>query len=156
MTERILGHQLFYGSHAFLGFASCGSEIETDALLREALRLGKRVFLPRVSGEEMRFYRINSMEELSCGYRGIREPLGGTEEYLYTEEQAEKTLMLMPGAVFDRQKNRLGYGKGFYDRYLQDKPLLQLRTVAVGFQCQLTDCIETKEWDIRPGQVICF
>ena len=68
MTERILGHQWFYGSDIFLGFAGFGSEIDTEPLLRDALRMGKQVYLPRVEGNAMDFYRIYSLTELTEGY----------------------------------------------------------------------------------------
>lgn len=161
LTERILGHQWFYRSEYFLGFVSFGSEIDTGELLQEALRLGKKVYVPKVTDsvfpeKEMRFFRITGMEELEPGYRGIREPRGDSEEYPYSGETAERTLMLMPGAVFDRHRNRIGYGKGFYDRFLAVRPLLQLRTIAVGYDCQLLEKIPAEERDIRPYQVICF
>lgn len=159
LTERILGHQWFYRSNTLLGFASCGSEIDTGEILREALRLGKKVYLPRVTGEkvhpEMVFLRIGSMEELQPGYRGIPEPREGAEVYEYLKEDTEHVLMLMPGVAFDGCRNRIGYGKGFYDRYLADKPDLQLKTIAVGFRCQMTEEIPCGEHDIKPCQVIC-
>ena len=55
MTERILGHQWFYGAESILGFAGFGSEIDTSELLKEALRTGKRLYLPRVEGENYEF-----------------------------------------------------------------------------------------------------
>lgn len=159
VTERLLGHQWFYGCEDFLCFVSYGSEIGTAELIDEALRLGKRVFVPRVErcGDEpsMEFYRIFSREELSGGYRGIPEPAGETERYVYSEERAEKTLLLMPGAAFDGCRNRIGYGKGFYDRYLADKETLRLHSVAIGFRCQMVEQIPAEETDIRPYQVIC-
>lgn len=159
LTERILGHQWFYRSDTLLGFASYGSEIDTSEILREALRLGKKVYLPKVTekpeSREMTFLLIHSLSELQSGYRGIPEPEPGAESYEYREHEAEQALMLMPGAVFDRCRNRIGYGAGFYDRYLADKPALQLRTIAVGFQCQLLEEIPFDEHDIRPYQVIC-
>lgn len=156
MTERILGHQWFYQSKDFLGFASCQSEIGTWELLREALRLGKRVFLPRVAGEgRMTFFRIGGLEELTEGYRGILEPSGESEEYVYSEAGARETLMLMPGVAFDPYRNRIGYGKGFYDRFLADKEALRLRTIAVGYGCQMVEEIPADDRDIKPYQVIC-
>lgn len=164
LTERILGHQWFYNSRTLLAFAGCGSEIDTGEILREALRQGKQVYLPRVlettansEGKlpEMAFFRIRSLQELSPGYRGILEPPDTGESYVYREEEAVETLMLMPGVAFDALRNRLGYGKGFYDRYLWDKPKLCLRTIAVGFRCQLAERIPREEGDIRPYQVIC-
>lgn len=160
MTERILGHQWFYGSDIFLCFVSFGSEIDTDELLREAVRLGKRVYVPKVINvsekAEMHFYRVTELSELSAGYKGIPEPTGTSEKYEYSAEDAGRTLLLMPGAAYDNFRNRLGYGKGFYDSFLADKEALWLRTIAVGFQCQMVEKIPEREGDIKPYQVICF
>lgn len=160
MTERILGHQWFYRSDIFLCFVSYGSEIDTHELINEALRLGKKVYAPKVTMVSdktgMRFYRMTNLSELSEGYKGIPEPSGLTEEYMYREEEAGQTLLLMPGAAFDGYRNRLGYGKGFYDNFLEDKSALQYRTIAVGFQCQMVERIPEREGDIKPYQVICL
>lgn len=158
LTERILGHQWFYRSDTLLGFAGCGSEIDTEEILREALRLGKKVYLPRVTDEaecRMEFLRVESVEELEAGYRGIPEPDAGAEAYEYLAGETDRVLMLMPGVAFDVCRNRIGYGKGFYDRYLADKPDLQLKTIAVGFRCQMIEDIPCGEYDIKPYQVIC-
>lgn len=156
LTERILGHQWFYLSDFLLAYAGYGSEIGTEEILREALRKGKGVYLPKAQEDgSMRFYRIQSVEDLRPGFRDIPEPSGETEEYLYSPSVAERTLMLMPGVAFDGYRNRIGYGRGFYDRYLADKPELQLRTIGVGFRCQLVEEIPGEERDVRPYQVIC-
>lgn len=166
MTERILGHQWFYGSDIFLCFVSFGSEIDTSELLREAIRLGKKVYVPKVIDlseksdmhfcrADMHFYRMTALSELSVGYKGIPEPTGMSEKYEYRAEDAGRTLLLMPGAAFDGFRNRLGYGKGFYDSFLADKEALKLRTIAVGFQCQMMEKIPEREGDIKPCQIIC-
>ena len=158
LTERILGHQWYYRAEYILCFVSFGSEISTWDILCTALEAGKKVYVPKVLREDtpkMCFCRIRSMEELTRGYRGIPEPRDVSEVYVYTEDMAERTLLLMPGAAFDRYRNRLGYGKGFYDRYLADKPGLQLHTIAVGYLCQLTGELPVSDTDIRPSQVIC-
>lgn len=159
MTERIIGHQWFYRSEYFLGFVSYGSEIDTYPLLEEALRMGKKVYVPKVEGERMVFYRIGSLEELKEGYRGIPEPVGDTEIFDYEACQKNndinKVLLLMPGVAFDPYRNRIGYGKGFYDRYLAGKEELALRSIAVGFRCQMVEQIPAEENDRKPYQVIC-
>lgn len=159
MTERILGHQWFYRSKYILGFVSYGSEIDTHPLLGEALRQGKKVYVPKVEGEQMVFYRIRSLEELTKGYKGIPEPVGDTEVFDYVvcqkEGETDKALLLMPGVAFDPYRNRIGYGKGFYDRYLADKEELALRSIAVGFRCQMVDEVPAGPYDKRPYQVIC-
>lgn len=168
LTERICGHQWFYRSDIILAFVSYKSEIDTTQIIEEALRLGKQVYVPRVEQADSKqaccsetqpglvFYRIKSMTELTTGYKGIPEPAATeNERYLYDPEKADQTLMLMPGAVFDKMRNRIGYGKGFYDRFLADKENLQLRTIGVGFACQLVEELPSEAWDIKPYQVIC-
>ncbi len=155
LTERILGHQWYYLSDVLLGFVPYGSEIDISEILQDALAKGKKVYLPKVVGDDMFFYLVESLDELEEGYKGILEPKGDTECFHYREEMADKVLMLMPGAAFDGLRNRIGYGKGFYDRYLQGKDALQLRTIAVGFSCQMVGEIEAEELDIKPYQVIC-
>lgn len=155
VTERILGHQWYYKASEILFFASCGSEISTRDMIKDAFASGKRVYLPRVEGEDMQFYQILPDEPLVKGYGGIWEPAGDKERlFVYEERKKEAVLMLMPGAAFDPMRNRIGYGKGFYDRYLADKR--SLHTIAIGFDCQMTAEIESCETDIRPMQVICL
>lgn len=167
LTERILGHQWYYRSEILLGFVNYGSEISTVEILEEAIKAGKTVYVPKIveckkvkcetaipAETEMKFYRIESLAELNEGYKGILEPDGNSEEFQYDETIAGHTLMLMPGVAFDMFRNRVGYGKGFYDRYLADKEALQLRTIGVGFKCQMVEEIPAEENDIKPYQVI--
>lgn len=154
ITERILGHQWYYLSDTILGFVSYGSEICTTEILENSLRDGKRVYVPRVEGQQMQFYRMNSLTELQEGYKGIREPQGDTECFIYDPEQAGRCLLLMPGSVFDPFGHRMGYGGGFYDRYLADKEALRLRSIAIGFCCQQVENVPVEGTDVKPYQVI--
>ncbi len=154
ITERLLGHQWYYLSDTILGFVSYGSEICTTEILENALRDGKRVYVPKVEWREMQFYRLRSLAELKEGYKGILEPEGTTERYVFEPEGAAKCLLLMPGSVFDPFGNRMGYGAGFYDRYLADKEALRLRSIAIGFRCQQAEEVPMEETDLKPYQVI--
>ena len=168
LADRIIGHQWFYRSDRILIFASYGSEIDTTEIILEALRTGKKVYVPKVEGDRMNFYRIRSMDHLRPGYKGIPDPVAQAviaadnadehgkrmELYEYVAEEMPHTLMIMPGVAFDPFRNRIGYGKGFYDRYLADKQELKLRTIAVGFQCQEVEEVPVEESDIKPYQVI--
>lgn len=155
LADRILGHQWYYLSENLLGFVPYGSEIDVREILQDALKSGRKLYLPKVNGEEMDFFRVTSLDELQTGYRGILEPAGNRERFVYDRNIAEKTLMLMPGTAFDNNRNRIGYGKGYYDKYLRGKPDLQVRTIGVGFLCQMVEQIPNQEWDIKPYQVIC-
>ena len=157
-----MGHQWYYLSDTVLAFVSYGSEISTLEIIKETLQKGKKLFVPKIVNtndensvkKEMIFYRITSMEQLQEGYRGILEPEGTTEEYKYSPEEAKKTLLLMPGVGFDPYRNRMGYGKGFYDRFMADKEELWIRSIAIGHTCQMTEEIPTNKHDIKPYQVI--
>lgn len=153
VTERIIGHQWFYKADTILCFISFGSEIDTTEIIQEALLKKKKVFVPKVFEDQMNFYRITNLTELVEGYKGIMEPTGESEEYQYSSDK-DTALMIMPGVAFDLSRNRIGYGKGFYDRYLMDKEVLQLHTIAIGFKCQMVEEIPQEEQDIRPYQII--
>lgn len=155
VTERVLGHQWYYRAEELLLFQSYGSEINMEAILEDALRLGKKVYLPVVLGENMEFFRVQKGDVLETGYKGIMEPNPkGREKFCYSEEKLNQVLMIMPGVAFDCFRNRIGYGKGFYDRYLKDKTAMH--TIAVGFDCQMVSVIESDETDIKPMQVFCL
>ena len=160
ITERIIGHQWFYLSNVILGFVSYGSEICTLEILEEALKKGKKVYVPKIERDgqsdegTMEFYSIRNLEELKEGYKGILEPDGSSEKYVYDADEAKETLILVPGVGFDPYRNRMGYGKGFYDRFLANKEELQIRSIGIGHVCQRVDEIPMDENDIKPYQVI--
>lgn len=195
ITERLLGHQWFYRTESLLCYVSYGSELDTRELIGEALRLGKQVYVPRVGeNRRMDFFRIGALEELQPGFHGILEPPGSAPGFMKEQSKAGEddravpksanlprqegqTLMLMPGVAFDRYGNRLGYGGGYYDRYLAAHPQFQTRlsqreinrseamgddlgcsvrayTIAIGHNCQLVEALPTEETDRRPCQVI--
>lgn len=94
-----------------LAFASFGGEIGTDPLLQGLLDDGRTVLLPYVDEDELGTARITSLDDLAPGYRGIREPVERTAG-------TEADLAFVPGVAFDARGRRLGYGGGFYDRFL--------------------------------------
>ena len=156
ITERILGHQWYYGAGELLVFISYGSEVDTAPIWEEARRQGKKVYAPCVLDGRMEFYRMEGRADLRPGYRGILEPAEPEkrEKFVFSQDREKNTLMLMPGVAFDVFRGRLGYGRGFYDRYLADKAAL--RTIAIGYSCQMVDKLPTEDTDIRPMQVICL
>lgn len=158
MADRIIGHQWFYRAEVVLTFVNYGSEISTREVIEEALRKGKQVFVPRIEKSEksevMEFYRITSMEQLQEGYKGILEPDGTTERFDYEVYKEARTLLLMPGVAFDKYGNRMGYGKGFYDRFLANKEVLQTYSIGIGYACQRVSEVPVDEYDKKPYQVI--
>ena len=151
MADRIIGHQWFYRAEVLLGFVNYGSEISTIEILQEAIRKGKKVFLPKIEGDEMFFYLVNNLMELQEGYKGIREPLGDTECFDYDTYKDHRILLLMPGVAFDKYGNRMGYGKGYYDKFLKD---ISAYKIGVCYSFQLLDTIPALKHDVKMDMII--
>lgn len=131
--RQILGRLMAYEEEnpcdILLCYVDYKSEVSTKEFLKWCIDKEKKVFVPKVRiGEKpdssekefaMEFYRLESLEQLKEGYQGILEPEGRHQDAFscFVAEQ-EPIRMFLPGAVFDRQGNRIGYGSGFYDRWL--------------------------------------
>ncbi len=122
-------------------------EVHTWPILERAMADGKRTAVPKVHGKDMVFYYIEKEEDLEPGYFGIREPKEGLPP-----AGGDSVLFIMPGVAFDRAHHRIGYGGGFYDRYLEAHP--DLCTAAVAYECQIFDQVPFEEFDIRPSLLI--
>ncbi|MCR5304842.1 MAG: 5-formyltetrahydrofolate cyclo-ligase [Lachnospiraceae bacterium] len=139
-------------SRDVLIYASFGSEVSTARLIDNALSEGRRVYLPRITDSSrslMDLVRIRDRSELEKGHFGIPEPVGD-ELYRYEDAGA---YMVLPGAAFDREGDRIGYGKGFYDIFLKDRP--GIYKVGICFSCQFFENIPAEDYDIRMDRVIC-
>lgn len=129
-------------------YVSMDNEIDTIMLIDYSLSLEKRVFVPRVSGKDMEFYEISDISELNPGYMGIYESdINGREP-----DYSRTGFMCMPGLAFDRSYNRIGYGGGFYDRYLSvDNKLYK---AALAYEAQLLESIPAQDGDVRPDMIV--
>lgn len=135
---------------AIYTYVSYNQEVKTHDLICKAIMDGKKVAVPKVCGKEMEFYYIHSLRELQSGYQHILEPVTNEKADLQSEQ---RPLLLLPGLAFDKQGNRIGYGGGFYDKYLckQNKTFY---TCAMGFLFQLYEHLETEEFDVSADMVI--
>lgn len=152
----------YQNTEVLLAYANYRSEVETLELICQALSEGRQVFVPRVEGRNMEFYQITDLTQLQAGYRGIPEPISGRPytDCLLQTKQIPQTLLCMPGVAFDRAHHRIGYGGGFYDRYLeklavyQKQGSLRLVTAALAYTCQIWDEISWESHDIMPDMIL--
>lgn len=128
-------------SEAVFIYLSFRSEIDTLELLRQLWALGKKTYVPKVVNGEMDFYEISSFKELEPGFYGILEPV--TTKCV----SGCAGVMIMPGLAFDLQKNRIGYGGGYYDRYLEKYKNEQLYTIAAAYDFQVVEKLEVEGYD---------
>ena len=122
-------------------------EVRTQEMILDALRTGKRVVVPFVTGDGMEFSEISGPSDLSPGAFGVPEP---RPEIRRPVPLREIDLIIVPGVAFDTGGGRIGYGKGFYDRFLRrllsERP--DARVVGLAFEMQIVDRIERKPSDI--------
>lgn len=152
--ELLKKESFFQNAQVVLVYMDYRSEVMTTELVREMFKSGtKRIFAPRVEGMDIQFYEVSSMEDFSEGYQGIQEPLGDPAK-LFTEKISSELecLILVPGAVFDRERGRMGYGKGFYDRFLTAFPTLH--SAALAFECQIAKKVPVEAHDRKPDMII--
>jgi len=131
--------------YAYLSF---NQEVRTNPIIQRAWADGKRVAVPKVVGDEMVFIRIDSFEGLAPqGAFHIMEPI---EDGPVAGD--EKALILMPGLAFDPEGHRVGYGGGYYDRFLEKEPDHPL--VALCYDFQLYDRLEVEAHDVPVDVVL--
>lgn len=149
IMQKVMELPIYMEAKHIIVYAAYKSEVDTKTLIDESLKAGKKVYCPKIEGEEMEFYRITGMDSLSNGYKGIKEPQTD-EKLLLTGETISKgdNIMVVPGSAFDKERNRIGYGKGYYDKYIEKH--MGLHTVAVCFACQLQESIPVNEHDKKP------
>ena len=148
VVMRLLAHQRLKDARTVMLYYSLPDEVYTHTLVDALLASGKRVLLPRVTGEgtmELRCY--TGPQSLEQGAYNIMEPVGE----VFTD-YAQIDLAVIPGVAFDRQLNRMGRGKGYYDRLLPQ--LGCAYKIGICFDFQLVESIECEEHDIRMDEVI--
>ena len=151
IAERVIRHSMFGECDTLYCYAAYNEEADTARILKEAWRLGKCTAVPKVVSEgQMEFYEIHSPNELTVGYHGIPEPAADTVRVC--PDEGRNTLIILPGLAFDRNGNRLGYGGGFYDRYLQKYPFCH--TIGIAFSAQCIEQIPSETHDCRAETVI--
>ena len=139
--------QLFAASQAYAqaktiyGYLPYNHEVRTVPMLEQALKDGKAVPVPKVYGDTMRFILISDLAAVEKGYAGIPEPIA--DGPVASDPTA---LVLMPGLAFDPQGHRIGYGGGFYDRFLSQEP--EHPTLALCYDFQVFDHLDTEQFDI--------
>ncbi len=145
--------ELFFQTDAYrnaqtvYGYLSYNQEVRTIPILEQTLRDGKQIAVPKVFGKEMKFLRMENLSLVKTGYAGIPEPIA--DGPVACDPSA---LVLMPGLAFDFQGHRIGYGGGFYDRFLAAEP--NHPTVALCYEFQLLPALETDPYDVPVDLVL--
>lgn len=147
ICERVRSTDLYREAASLCVYMPINNEVEADRLIGPALEDGKKVYIPKVTGDEMVFNAYDEEKMIEDGPFHIRE--SESEDVL---EPDERTLIIMPGSVFDPQRHRIGYGGGYYDKYLSRYPAC--RTIAVCFDFQIVDELPAEAHDMLPEMIV--
>ena len=147
IAERLFALPEFTSANVVMFFSSFRSEVETGPMIRLALSTGKRVILPKVNGKELALYEIRDFDrDVVPGAWGIPEPANAM-----TARLDDVDLVIMPGAAFDEQGNRVGYGAGFYDKLLS---AFHKTTIALAFEAQIVPHVPADPHDVPMNKIV--
>lgn len=149
--NKLVNNELYKNAKVIFTFVSYKSEVGTHQIIKHAIMDKKIICVPKIRSKEkgIEIFRINSMSELSVGYYGILEPLDNCPAV----SSEDLDLILMPGAAFDRQGGRVGYGMGYYDRFLTNMKDC-VDKIALAYDFQVLDRVPMEERDVRINGII--
>ena len=147
LGEKFVASEAYRNAKTIYGYLPYNQEVRTVPMLEQALRDGKQVAVPKVYGEDMKFIYLTDLSQVEKGYAGIPEPIADGPV-----ADDPTALVLMPGLAFDPQGHRIGYGGGFYDKYLAAEP--DHPTLALCYDFQMLPKLETEAFDIPVDTVL--
>ena len=152
ILQRIIMLPEFSAAKRILFYASFRSEADTMDMIKLSLHLGKLAVLPRVCKKEhiLKLYEIKNMDELARGYMWILEP---SVDEARLRKLSDIDLVIIPGAAYDTQGNRLGYGAAYYDKLLA-APERKIPIVAPAYEEQIVEKIPAEPHDIKVDKII--
>ena len=147
LGELFLNCPQYKEARTIYGYLPYNQEVRTVPMLEQAMRDGKRVAVPKCYGDEMKFIYMDDLSKVELGYANIPEPIADGPV-----ADDPTALVLMPGLAFTEEGNRMGYGGGFYDKFLAAEP--NHPTVALCYDFQMVDYIPTDDYDIPVDRVL--
>jgi len=147
LGELFMASAAYQNAKTIYGYLPYNQEVRTVPMLEQALRDGKRVAVPKIYGDTMKFLYLDDLSKVEKNSMGIPEPVA--DEPVAEDKTA---LVLMPGVAFTKQGDRMGYGGGFYDRFLAEEP--DHPTLALCYDFQIVESLPTEEFDIPVDAVL--
>jgi len=146
ITDKLLNNKKIIESQNILIYVSLDMEVSTRILIDKLLKLKKNIYIPKVLGSIIKFYKINNLDELKLSNLGIEEPISNIEY-----KTCKDSVCIVPGLLFDKSNNRLGYGGGYYDKFLSENDVYK---IGICFNEFYVDKINIDKYDIKMDEVI--
>lgn len=152
IISNIISTTFYKNAQVIMCFVSFADEVDTHEFIKQALADGKRIVVPIAVHEtkELKPSELKSFDELEPGYYNILTP---KKEYIRLVSPEEIDLVLVPGVVFDHYGYRVGYGGGYYDRFLP-KLRKDVKKIAIGFGLQVITRVPRESFDVPVDMII--
>ena len=146
--EKIINLDIYKKSKVIGIYNSLSSEVNTNKIIEYSFNNGKIVVLPKIVNNDIKFYKIEKDKKYIKSKFGVLEPIGIEDKYILKDNIP---LMIIPGVSFDKNKNRMGFGKGYYDKYLENSNTYK---IGICFQEQICEKLIVNSNDIKMDIVI--
>ncbi|MFH1867845.1 MAG: 5-formyltetrahydrofolate cyclo-ligase [Candidatus Omnitrophota bacterium] len=153
IKRRLFKDRSFQSAKNIMFYVSLDYEVDTSDMIKEAIKIGKRVIVPMTDNSRKRLIPseiTDPKKQLRKGPLGIYEP---KKEYIKAVKAEDIDMIIVPGVAFDKKGNRIGHGGGYFDIFLKNLPK-KIPTVGLAFKIQLLNRIKTLSWDIPVTKVI--
>lgn len=149
ISEKIIISDYFKNAHQVLVFSSTDNEFDTSIIISQCRRENKHIFYPVCKDDKgnMSFYRCDSDDDLQIGMYSIPEPKAYCEEY----KPQKNDIVIVPCLSIDKNFYRIGYGKGYYDRFLQNFNGI---SICPCYEELITECLPTDKNDIKVDIIV--
>ena len=145
--NKVISLKEYKESNLVLTYVSLKDEVDTFKLIEYSLKIGKKVAVPKCEGDIIKFYLISNLTDLKKGKFNILEP---TTNKLVTN--FENSICIVPGIAFDKNNNRIGYGRGFYDKFLQNYNGIK---IGLAYSECICEEIDIEKTDIKMDKIVC-
>lgn len=141
ICEIVKNNSIISQSNKIFVYSPLGTEVDICPVIQFFFESGKMIYFPKVFGKDMEFYRVRSMEQLEEGTFHVNEPIDGLEKFEIEKCQNVSIIILVPGVAFSTKGARIGYGKGYYDRYISRLKCSNIKytTFGIGYDFQMVD-----------------
>ena len=155
ICNRIRNSSFYQEMENIFVYSALGNEVDLSPFIKQAWKDEKNVFFPKVFGTDMEFYKVSSFDQLEEGCFHVLEPIASLEPFSLRVSGLPKILVLTPGVAFSENGARIGYGKGFYDRYFckLEKLFCDFVPVGIAYDFQITNEFEAENLDYKMSTI---
>lgn len=151
IINKLYNTDYYKNAKTIMTFISFGAEVDTHDFIKQSIKNNKRILVPITvpATKQLKLSEVLDFDELEIGFYNILTP---KEEFIRYVDPSEVDLIIVPGVAFDREGYRIGYGGGYYDRFLSK--LDHITKISLAFDMQLIDKIPHEVFDIPVNYII--